>query len=167
VRSRTYSNNATALAESGRIQEAQLYIKLARDVFPDNPTGDPGFALADSSIFTLSYHSGKVYASAGKVTEAFAAFDLYKQHSPGIPIPERIRLEIVNAQSRAAIQAQDLERYADFFEGALVGALALGSKKRFDEAITIFQREMPKTWLANRQIKSIAEKYQLERKGER
>jgi transcriptional regulator with XRE-family HTH domain len=167
VQSRAYSNSATALAESGRIQEAQFYIKLARDVFPDDPTDDPGFALADSSIFTLSYHAGKVYACAGMVAEAFDAFDLYKQHSPRIPIPERIRLEIMNAQSRAAIQAEALERYADFLEGALVGALALGSKKRFDEAITIFQREMPKTWLANPRIKSIAEKYHLERKGER
>jgi tetratricopeptide (TPR) repeat protein len=165
VQSRAYSNSASALAESGRIQEAQLYIKLARDVFPDAPGSDPGFALADSSIFTLSYHAGKVYAYAGNIAEAFDAFELYRRHSPDSSIPERIRLEIVNAQSRAAIQASDLERYADFFESALTGALTLGSKKRFDEAITIFQREVPKTWLANSQIEGIVEKYHLERKG--
>lgn len=165
VQSRAYSNSASALAESGRVQEAQLYIKLARDVFPDDPTGDPGFALADSSIFTLSYHAGKVYAAAGRVAEAFDAFELYQQHSPGATIPERIRLEIVNAQSRVAIQAKDLERYGHCFESALVGALALGSKKRFDETITIFRREMPKTWLEDSRIKGIAEQYHLESEG--
>ena len=165
VRSRVYSNSASALAESGRIQEAQLYIKLAREVFPDDPVSDPGFALADSSIFTLSYHAGKVSTYAGNLAEAFDAFELYKRHAPEIGIPERIRLEIVNAQSRAVIQVGDLERYVHFFESAITGAVTLGSKKRFDEALTIFQREAPKTWLANGQIKGIVEKYHLERKG--
>jgi tetratricopeptide (TPR) repeat protein len=165
VQSRAYSNNASALAESGRIQEAQLYIQLAQDVFPDDPISDPGFALADSSIFTLSYHAGKVYSCAGNSAEAFDAFELYKRRSPDTSIPERIRLEIVNAQSRTAIQANDLERYAQCFEEALIGAVALGSKKRFDEALTIFHREMPRTWLASGQIKGMVEKYHLERKG--
>ncbi len=165
VQSRAYSNCATALAESGRIQEAQLYITLARGVFPDDPTRDPGFALADSSIFTLSYHAGKVYTSAGNITEAFDAFEFYKHHPSGATIPERIRLEIVNAQSRAAIRADDLDRYASFLESAIVGALALGSKKRFDETYRIFQQEMPAAWLATQQIKTIAEQYHLERKS--
>lgn len=165
VQSRAYSNSATALAESGRIQEAELYITLARDVFPADPRSDPGFALADSSIFTLSYHAGKVYTAAGHVPEACDAFDLYTQHSPDSPIPERIRLEIVNAQSRAAIRAKDLDRYASYLEDALVGALALGSKKRFDETYRIFQQEMPAAWLVTTQIKTIAEQYQLKRKS--
>jgi transcriptional regulator with XRE-family HTH domain len=165
VQSRAYSNTASALAESGRIQEAQLYMQLAQDIFPDDPSNDPGFALADSSIFTLSYHAGKVYACAGKSAEAFDAFELYKRRALDINIPERIRLEIVNAQSRTAIQANDLERYAHCFEEALIGAVTLGSKKRFDEALTIFHREMPKTWLANGHIKGMVEKYHLERKG--
>ena len=165
VQSRAYSNNASALAESGRIHEAQLYIQLAQDVFPDDPVSDPGFALSDSNIFTLSYHAGKVYTYAGNSTEAFDAFELYKKRSPDISIPERIRLEIVNAQSRTAIQASNLERYAKFFESAITGAITLGSKKRFDEAITIFRREVPKTWLANGHIKGMVEKYRLERIG--
>ncbi len=164
VQSRAYSNSASALAESGRITEAQLYITLARDVFPDDPTADPNYVFADSSIFTLSYHTGKVYASAGNIPEAFAAFNLYQQHSHDTPIPERIRLEIVNAQSRAAIRANDLERYATFVENAISGALALGSKKRFNEAYRIFQQDMPLDWLATRQMKTLVEKYHLERK---
>jgi tetratricopeptide (TPR) repeat protein len=165
VQSRTYSNSATALAESGRIPEAQLYITLARDVFPNDPAGDPGVVLADSSIFTLSYHAGKVYMYAGNIPEAFAAFELYQQHSLHATIPERIRLEIVNAQSRAAIRVHDLDKYASLVESALVGALALGSKKRFDETYRIFQQEMPADWLATNQMKTIAEQYHLKWKS--
>jgi transcriptional regulator with XRE-family HTH domain len=163
VQSRAYSNSASALAESGRIAEAQLYISLARDVFPDDPTADPGYVIADSSIFTLSYHAGKVYTYAGNVPEAFAACELYQQYSSGSTIPERIRLEIVNAQSRAAIRANDLERYASFLENALIGALALGSKKRFNETYRIFQEEMPLDWLASKQMKRLVEQYHLVR----
>jgi len=164
VQSRAYSNSASALAESGRIAEAQLYMTLARDVFPDDPRADPGYVFADSNMFTLSYHAGKVYTYAGNIPEALAAFDLYQQHSPVTTIPERIRLEIVNAQSRAAIRAKDLERYATFVESALSGALALGSKKRFNEAYCIFQQEMPRDWLATRQIQTLVEQYHLEKK---
>jgi hypothetical protein len=78
-------------------------------------------------------------------------------------IPERLYLEIINGQSKAAIRENDLERYANFLERGITGSLTLKSKKRFDEAYTIFQQDMPQVWLANSQIKSIAEKYRLER----
>jgi transcriptional regulator with XRE-family HTH domain len=164
VQSRAYSNCASALAESGRIAEARLYMSLARDVFPDNPTTDPDYVFADSSMFTLSYHAGKVYTYAGNIPDAFAAFDLYQQHPTHTTIPERIRLEIVNAQSRAAIRANDLEWYTSYLESAIKGALALGSRKRFNEAYRIFQQEMPLGWLATKQIQTLVEQYHLERK---
>jgi hypothetical protein len=164
VQSRVYSNNASALAESGRIAEAQLYISLARDIYPDDPGADPGYIFADSNIYTLSYHAGKVYTYAGNIPEAFAAFNLYQQYSLDTTIPERIRLEIVNAQCRAAIRANDLERYAMFVDSALSGALELGSRKRFNEAYCIFRQEMPRDWLATSQIQQLVEQYHLERK---
>src|SRR5690349_1860539 len=132
-------------------------MSLARDIFPADPSVDPGYAFADSNLFTLSYHAGKVYTYAGNISEAFAAFDLYQQYTPDTTIPERIRLEIINAQSRAAIHANNLEQYAMFVDTALSGALALGSRKRFTEAYRIFQREMPRDWLATRQIQALVE----------
>ena len=70
----------------------------------------------------------------------------------------------MNAQSRAAIRVNDLERYATFVENAISGALSLGSKKRFNEAYRIFQQEMPLDWLATIQMKMLVEQYHLERK---
>jgi hypothetical protein len=45
-----------------------------------------------------------------------------------------LRLENVNGQSKAAIQENNLDKYAHFLADGLAGAVALGSKKRFEEA---------------------------------
>ncbi len=164
VQSRACSNNAIILAQVGRKKEAELYIQLAHDTFPDNPLLDPACRLADSSVFTLSYHTGLVRLDIGQVSNAPAGFDFYKEHPSGVNIPERLRLEIVNGHSKAAIRANNLEHYAGLFENALAGATALGSKKRYEEAIHIFQQEVPNTWLDNGTMKSIVQKYRLERK---
>jgi DNA-binding SARP family transcriptional activator len=160
VQARANSNAASAFAEYGRVEEAQRLIECAFDIFPNDPTTDPAFALADSSIFTLSYHAGKVYTYAGAFRTAFEAFERY-QHHAAQAIPERLRLEIVNGQSRTALREQDAEKYAHLLEDALNGALALGSQKRLAEARHIFQHEVPATWLTNGQVKAVAEKYSL------
>lgn len=165
VQARTFSNAASAFAEHGRVEEAQRLIEHAFDIFPGDPTTDPAFALADSSIFTLSYHAGKVYTYAGAFRTAFEAFERYQHHPAGQAIPERLRLEIVNGQSRTALREQDAEKYAHLLEDALTGALALGSQKRLAEAHDIFQHEVPTAWLTNGRVKAVAEKYALARKG--
>jgi transcriptional regulator with XRE-family HTH domain/tetratricopeptide (TPR) repeat protein len=163
VQSRIYSNYAIILGHIQRKREADLYIQLAHEVFPDDPRHDPAHALADSSVFTLSYHSGLVSLDTGRLSHAFDAFEGYQQHPSGTAIPERLRLEIANGQSKAAIRIHDLELYAHFLEDCIVGATRLGSKKRLDETHSIFEQEMPRAWLANTRIKALAEKYHLER----
>jgi tetratricopeptide (TPR) repeat protein len=165
VQARAFSNAASAFAEHGRVEEAQRLIEHAFDVFPNDPTSDPAFALADSSIFTLSYHAGKVYTYAGAFRTAFEAFERYQHHMAGQAIPERLRLEIVNGQSRTALREQDAEKYAHLLEDALAGALTLGSQKRLAEARHIFQHEVPTAWLKNGQLKAVADKYALVRGG--
>jgi tetratricopeptide (TPR) repeat protein len=161
VQSRAYSNYAFILASMGRKREADFYIHLAQDVFPDSPTLEPRYALVDASVFTLSYHIGLVHLYSGQLPCTPEDFEWYKQHPSGNAIPERLRLEIVNGQAKAAIQEHDLEKYVHFLEEGIIGAVALGSKKRFDEAYTTFKEDMPGAWLDHRDIKRIAEQYHL------
>ena len=102
VQSRLYSEYSLALASSGRIREAEFYMGLAEEVFPDDPASDPGFPFANSNIFILSKYAGLVHIRSGSIKKAFNAFEHYKQHPSGLMIPERHRLGIVNGQSRAA-----------------------------------------------------------------
>jgi hypothetical protein len=82
-------------------------------------------------------------------------------------IPERFRLSIANGQSQAAILDNDAERYADHLEDVLVGSVRIGSQKRFDEALGIFQEEMPASWLLVDRIRQLAEQYGLKREKEK
>jgi hypothetical protein len=96
--------------------------------------------------------------------EAERAFESYKEHPSGAVIPERNRLEIVNHRGRAAIISNNLERYADCLEEGLTGAIALKSKKRYEEALTFYHQDMAKIWQREPRIKLIAERFQLGQK---
>jgi transcriptional regulator with XRE-family HTH domain len=160
LQSQAYFKNALAFAFHQRKREADLYIQMGFETFPDQPELDSGYAFADSNIYTLSRDAGRVQVELGHVPEAYNAFAIYQSSTN--PIPERLRLEIVNAQGRAAILENDLEKYAFFLKDGLSGALALGSKKRFDEARTTFREETPGSWRSDRKLQDIAEQYRLE-----
>ena len=126
------------------------------------------FAFADSSsMFTFSYCAGLVCIHTGTIQQAFSAFEHYKQHPSGLVIPERIRLEIANGQSRAAILDNDAERYAGLLEDVLIGSVRIRSQKRFDEALQIFQEDMPASWLLVSCIKQLVEQYGLKREKQK
>ena len=167
VQSSAYSHYSLALAESGRIREAEFYIGLALEVFPDDPRSDPGFASGSDGIVEFSLHAGLVRIHVGSITKAFDAFEHYKLHPSGLFVPERMRLEIANGQSRAAILDNDAERYAGLLEDVLIGSVRIRSQKRFDEALGIFQEEMPASWLLVNRIKQLVEHYGLRREKEK
>ena len=167
VRSSIYSDYSVALAESGRFREAECYIGLALEAFPDDPRSDPAFALAGESMFILSYSGGLVCIHTGSISEAFSAFERYKQHSSGLVLPERMRLLIANGQSRAAILDNDADRYALLLEDVLIGSVRIRSQKRFDEALALFQEDMPTSWLQVNRIRQLAEQYGLKREPQK
>ncbi len=161
IQSQAYLKSALGFAHYGRKREAEFYVQMGLDASPDHPERDPGYALADSNIYTLSRDAGRAYLEMGHITEAYKAFEISR--STSLLIPERLRLEIVNGQSQVALLENDQEKYAYFLSNGLAGALALGSKKRFDEAHTTFKENMPAAWLGDREIQTIAEQYHLTR----
>ena len=161
VRSRLYAASAAMFAQQGRIQEANFYIHLAYESFPNNPESEPNFLSADNGIFILAYYEGLMYLAMNQPKEAERAFESYKKRSSVALIPERNRLEIINHRGRAAILVSNLEQYSFCLEKGIQGAVTIQSKKRFDEAITIFHQEMPQGWLKEQRIKQIAERFQI------
>jgi tetratricopeptide (TPR) repeat protein len=161
LQTRVYAGAAAAFAQRGRIKEADFYIHLAYDDFPADPEHDPNFLTADNGLFMVSYYEGLIYLQRGLPQEALQAFERYKLLLPGKTIPERNRLEIVNHQGRAAILSHNQEHYAHLLREGITGALALGSKKRYDEAIQFFQQDMPHSWRRDPRIQQIIEQFSL------
>ncbi len=163
VRSRLYAASAAMFAQQGRMQEADFYMHLAYESFPDNPEGEPNFLSADNGTFILAYYEGLMYLAMNKPKEAERAFESHKKRSSVAPIPERNRLETINHRGKAAILLNDLEQYSFCLEEGIKGAVAIQSKKRFDEALTVFHQDMPQGWSKEPHIKHIAERFQIEK----
>ncbi|GHO94792.1 hypothetical protein KSF_048400 [Reticulibacter mediterranei] len=161
LQSRVYAASASAFAKTGRKREARFYIELAQETFPSRADRDPVAALADYGKYLLIFYTGSVHLDLGEYEQAWHMFGTV--NDLGIVVPERNRLEIRNQQGRAAIMLRDLDRYAECFDDGLTSALALKSKKRYDEAINIFTEEMPTDWLKEDPIQHIIERFQLQK----
>ncbi len=166
LQARAYVVSAEALARCGRTKEADFYIQLAYETFPDHSTYDP-VVHVNASLPSLGLYEGLAYLKQGKGDKAFATFggNLFEGRVTGYQsmsaLPERIRLEITNHQGQAAILSNNLEEYARCFEEGITGAVALRSRKRFQEAVTIFRQEVPAKWRNEPRIKDLAERFHL------
>lgn len=153
LQSRIYAASASGFAKAARKREARFYSNLAQEVFPSQPQDDPFAPLADYGIWLLIFYTGLLHLDLGEYQQAWEAFDQIR-HVP-TAVPERNRLEIINQQGKVAILLGDLDKYALCLEDGLTGSVTLGSRKRFDEAVTIFQHDMPSAWLKDERIKTI------------
>lgn len=162
LQARTYEEIGAALVKCGRGREALFYLGMAHDTLPDYPENDPFFVISGCCGHDiLSLYDGIIHLELGDPAAAIKGFETYKSSPSNASVPERCRLEIVNHHGHAAILSKDLDLYGLCLEDGLSGATALGSRKRFDEAVTIFQQDMPKAWLHESRIKGLAEQYHL------
>jgi tetratricopeptide (TPR) repeat protein len=165
VQARAYGQAALAFALRNRRREASFYLNLAQEIFPDHPEQDASFWFADSGYHMLVLYELLIHLQFGETRAAWDTLEQYKKHVSPLLIPEGWRLEILNAQGRAALLGNDLEKYAYCLEEEVAGAIALKSKKRLAEAYSIFQQDMPTGWLQHQKIKPIVERYHLQPKG--
>lgn len=157
IQSHIYTELSATLAQFGRTREANFYISLAYETFPQHPEYDPNVAIDDHWFCNLGLYKGIMYTHLKQPKEAWEAFE---EHKKIAPVPERIRLEILNHQGRTAIQLGDLEKYVKCLGDGLSGSVALRSKKRYNEAITIFQ-SVPAAWHKESQLQPLLEQYML------
>jgi len=155
VRSRAYAATAAAFAQRSRLKEAATYISRAHNAFPANPEREPGWLSADYGIWLLSFYEGLTQMQAGNAAAADAAFMSYEQHASAGLAPERNRLEVINHLARTAIMAGDLDSFAHHLHAAIIGAGAIHSRKRLDEAVAIYRYETPAAWRQDPQVKQI------------
>lgn len=166
LQARAYIIAAIAFSRFGRIKEADFYIQLAYETYPDHSAYDP-LVHTNANILIMGEYEGLAYLSQGKGDKAFATFGgnlfegrLTAYQSTSV-LPERIRLEMTNNQGQAAILSNNLEEYTRCLEEGISGAIALKSQKRFHEAVTIFQQKVPPQWRNEPRLKEIADRFQL------
>ena len=152
-----YRGVAMAYAYAGQKQEALTYLNRALETFPVNPTSDPSFAFAEFDLPWLIMGEGIVRTHLGHTQQALEIFQRIDQ--PGINVPERIRLEILNQQATTAIASGDLEQSAAYIEAGITGAKTLGSQRRLNEAYDNYN-QMFALWPQEQRVKTLGELFQ-------
>jgi transcriptional regulator with XRE-family HTH domain len=156
LRSRTYLGLALAHAQCRNKQEALRCLGLAQDTFPQYPEDDPSFPFADCGLSSLNHYAGLIYLEFDQAREAwnsFAGVEILKEKTA---IPERTIIEIVNCQAEAAVAQREMELACTHVRAGVIGAMKLGSEKRFHEAFSVY-KQMRCLWSKEQQVKDIAE----------
>ncbi len=115
----------------------------------------------------IDYYQGLLHLVTNQPEKAYSTFERTLSHASEHHMPERWRLIILNYQGLASILSNQLEPYVRCLEEGLSGSRALGSKKRFDEAIWIFQHHLPKIWHTEPSMQQISERFQLTKESRR
>jgi DNA-binding SARP family transcriptional activator len=167
VRSRIYAAAAPTLAKYGEGKKAFFLIDKAYESFPTRLEGESNAFSADNRLFMIDYYQGLLHLVENQPAKAYQAFEQALTRPFESQMPERWRLIIINYQGLSSILSHQLEPYAHCLEESLAGSLLLGSKKRRDEAVSIYQQHLPKTWYTAPSIKQIVERFQLEQEDRR
>jgi len=67
---------------------------------------------------------------------------------------------MLNYQGLAALRLGELDQYVTCLERGIEGALAINSKKRLQEAFTIYQ-QVPRHWRDEPRMKQVIERFHL------
>ena len=150
LQSHALAESAHAYALNGRFEETLECLGKARTTFTGETDDAASFLLADTGLFSLILYEGTAYLDLGKRYEE--ADDREKAHKSyiqaeqalaqidalpaTISVPERVRLEIINLRTLAAVKVRNLDNFQQFVIQGLEGAKALQSEKRRQEVIT-------------------------------
>jgi len=156
LRSRAYQGLASAAARCGQEEEAQRYIGLAYDTFPDDFEHDPSYLYADSGLSVLYMYDGLTRLDLDQPQAALEAFNKVDGLAPKIPVGESTRLEFINLQAKAATAMRDREASCIYVEAATEQAKALDSQWGRSEAWEVYQ-QMRVVWPGDPKIRGLSE----------
>lgn len=140
-----YADLAGMYTQLNQEKEARRFLDLAYEYFPAHQENEPDFLSTICRYATLILCEGLYYLSIGQPREAESTFARIDGIHPKKPLPERIRLDLLNCQAEAFWASRDLEQACTYLETAIQAAVALGSERRLKESHTLFQ-QMQQTW---------------------
>lgn len=128
----------------------------AETLYPERPEQDPSFLYAEFTPASLTLERGLGFVALaerfpGRSYAQQAARIFQQGTAPGLAIPDRIRLEIVNHQARTAVLLRDLDAFEVFMHQGLDGVTRLASRQRLREMRTTLHHARAR-WPAERLV---------------
>jgi transcriptional regulator with XRE-family HTH domain len=135
-----------------RVKEADYFIKLARDHFPDHPEEDANASYIPVNSYTLSKYETLTYLHMQQPEKALQATRDAEKELPETLLPRRA--ELLNHQLMALCDLGELEEACALFEIAERGARQ--SKLRYNEVCEVYSLMCMK-WPNERQVLELEE----------
>ncbi|GHO82361.1 hypothetical protein KSZ_03670 [Dictyobacter formicarum] len=119
---------------------------IAYEKYPGDRQNEPGYLRTiNASYHTLILWDGLNHLELGQPLKAHKILQEIPTLEPTEQIPERIRVELLNYQAKALAAVRDLEQACAYIKTAVEASTVIGSRKRFQEAFTVFQ-QMKEVW---------------------
>jgi len=151
-----YAGVSGAYAEMGQKQDALRFIGLAYEHFPEHPENEPGYLHTICRYSTLLFFDGLNYLGFGQPQEAAKILARIDGLKPNIPLPERVRIELLNYQIAAFIALNAMEQACTYLEAATEAARSVGSERHFRDAFSLFH-QMQKRWRHEPHVQDLAD----------
>lgn len=151
-----YAGVSGAYAEMGQQQEALRFMGLAYEQFPEHPEQEPGYLHTICRYSTLIFFDGLNHLDFGQPQKAEKILARIDGLQPKMPLPERVRVELLNYQIAVFLALNALEQACAYLEASTEAARAIGSERHFRDAFALFQR-MQKTWRNAPQVRQLAD----------
>lgn len=140
LRACIYAGISGAYAQLKQQRNAELFIDLAYEHFPEKPGNEPDYLHTICRYATLICFDGLNYLNLNQPREAEKILARIDGLHPKIQIPARVRVELLNYQIEVFTTLQDMERACTYLEAATQATLAIGSVRLFQETTALFQQ---------------------------
>ncbi|GHO48580.1 helix-turn-helix transcriptional regulator [Ktedonospora formicarum] len=156
LRACIYADMSGSYTQLHQQQEAHTFLNMAYDHFPENTHNEPGYVSTICRYSTLILCEGLHHLAFEQARNAERSFEKIDGLHPKIPVPERIRIDVLNCQVEAFMASMNLEAACFYLESAVEASLSIGSERRFQEAYSVFQ-QMQATWGHERRVQSLTD----------
>jgi tetratricopeptide (TPR) repeat protein len=154
LKGRIYSGLASIQATVGQKQEALRHMKLAHEVFPEHPEGDPGFLYTNTTSYILHFNDACIHLDFAQPKEAWEALLLAGSFVPNEVSPRGMELQ--NHRVIISIALNELEQSCAYFEKAFVSGRTLGSDLHQSEAQSLYD-QMQAKWPHEKDVKELVD----------
>jgi hypothetical protein len=138
LRACAYADISGVYAQLGQKQEAYRFMGMAYEHFPETSEQEPAYLQTICRYSSLIQWEGLNSLMLGQPHEAEKTFARIDGLHPHIPVPERVRVELLNYQIEAFIALENLDQACTYLEAAALSAASIGSKRLFQEAFSLF-----------------------------
>ncbi len=157
LQSRIYLGLASAYARCGSLhkQDAQRYLGLARDGFPEHPEADANYLYTVCGRSVLHLYEALTYTDLHQPDDAWLSLSQVDGVHPKLPTPESTRIEIINLQARTTAAQGNMEQSIAYWLAGIDAASAQGYSIWKEEATEVYGY-LCERWPHEQQVKALA-----------